>query len=69
MLKANGFRIICDLPNCGRMQDIPMRNESEARDLAQKLGWRQEGALDVCPQDVPGEMARAEGVGVRQCVT
>lgn len=56
-LKPNGFRILCDLPNCGRMQDIPARDESEARDLSQKLGWRQEGALDVCPQDVPGEMA------------
>lgn len=57
MLKPNGFRITCDLPNCGRMQDIPARDADEARTLSQKLGWRQEGERDVCPQDVPGEMA------------
>ncbi len=56
-LRSTGFRISCDLDRCGRMQDIPARDEPEARDLADRLGWRNDGRRDICPADVAREQA------------
>lgn len=38
-IKVNGHKIICNFPNCGRIQDLPSRDRAEAVDLAAKLLW------------------------------
>lgn len=56
-LKSNGYKIICDREQCGRIQELPVAGLAaealgKAAKMATDLGWWC-GERDFCPECVP----------------